>query len=358
MSDQDEEKVHDPTPRRLEEARHKGEVGLSADFTAAAAMGGFVLACAGFGGGALHDAGSLGQRLIEQADPLARSMSTAARAPLGKLLSEVLLAFAPLFLLPTLAAVAALVVQRAVVFAPDRLVPRLDRLSPIAGASRRFGIEGLAEFVKSALKLGLVSAVLAWFLQARLDDILGSGALQPAGVSDWMVRLSMAFLSWVLLISLILGVADWLWQRHRNLMRLRMGRQELVEEHRQSEGDPHAKATRRQRGQELAMNRSLADVPKADVVIVNPTHFAVALAWDGQRGSAPICLAKGADALAARIRERAIEAGVPLRRDPPTARAIYATVEIGQEVRPEHYRAVAASIRFANAMRRKGGKRP
>jgi flagellar biosynthetic protein FlhB len=125
----------------------------------------------------------------------------------------------------------------------------------------------------------------------------------------------------------------------------------------EAEGDPHLKQHRRMRAQELAMNQMMADVPGADVVIVNPTHYAVALAWDRGPGSAPVCVAKGRDQVAARIRETARQAGVPVHADPPTARALFATVEIGAQIAPEHYRPVAAAIRFAEAMRRKARQR-
>jgi flagellar biosynthetic protein FlhB len=113
------------------------------------------------------------------------------------------------------------------------------------------------------------------------------------------------------------------------------------------------KAHRRQRGYDIATNRMLVDGAKADVVVVNPTHYAVALTWSRASGRAPVCVAKGVDAIAARIRERAVEAGVPLHSDPATARALFASVEIGAEISPDHYRSVAAAIRFAEAMRKK-----
>jgi flagellar biosynthetic protein FlhB len=132
-----------------------------------------------------------------------------------------------------------------------------------------------------------------------------------------------------------------------------MSQQEMIEEFRLSEGDPQTKAQRRQRGEEIAANRMLLDVPRSSVVIVNPQHFAVALRWDRGKDAAPVCVAKGVDAVAARIRESAAEAGVPIHRDPPTARALYAATGIGQQIHPDHYRAVAAAIRFAEAMRQK-----
>jgi flagellar biosynthetic protein FlhB len=137
----------------------------------------------------------------------------------------------------------------------------------------------------------------------------------------------------------------------------RMSHKEMRDEHKQMEGDPHMKQERRQRAIDIAMNKMLADVPDADVVVVNPTHYAVALKWDRKRGTAPKCVAKGVDEVAAKIREIAAENGVALHSDPPTARAIHASVEVGDEIRPEHYRAVAAAIRFAEALRKKARRR-
>jgi flagellar biosynthetic protein FlhB len=136
-----------------------------------------------------------------------------------------------------------------------------------------------------------------------------------------------------------------------------MSRKELMDETKDSEGDPVMKQQRRQRAYDIATNRMMADVPKADVVIVNPRHYAVALRWDRTAGGAPVCVAKGVDEVALRIRTVAMEAGVPIRQDPPTARALHASVEIGAEIRPEHYRPVAAAIRFAEAVRKRARRK-
>jgi flagellar biosynthetic protein FlhB len=149
----------------------------------------------------------------------------------------------------------------------------------------------------------------------------------------------------------VVGVVDLVWQRLHHLSRNRMSRKELEDEMRESEGDPMLKGQRRQAGIAIAMNQAAAAVPKADVVIVNPTHFAVALAWDRGGGRAPVCVAKGVDEVALRIRTLAAEAGVPVRSDPPTARALHAAVDVGQEVPSAHFRAVAAAIRFADRIR-------
>ena len=161
----------------------------------------------------------------------------------------------------------------------------------------------------------------------------------------------------MLLVALALGSVDFLWQRAEHIRKNRMSRKEMMDELKQSEGDPFIKQQRRQRGQEIATNKMLQDVPTADVVIVNPTHYAVALKWDRSQAMAPICVAKGVDEIAARIREIAVENAVPMHSDPPTARALHADVELGQEISQHHYRAVAAAIRFAEEIRKKAARR-
>ena len=156
---------------------------------------------------------------------------------------------------------------------------------------------------------------------------------------------------------MLIALADLLWQKYHHLQKLRMSHKEMQDESKESEGDPHMKGKRRQRAQEIATNQMLHDVPRADVIIVNPTHYAVALEWARKPGTAPVVVAKGVDDVARRIREVAAESNVPIHSDPPTARALHATVKIGHEIDPEHYRAIAAAIRFATEMRAKAKER-
>jgi flagellar biosynthetic protein FlhB len=259
--------------------------------------------------------------------------------------------------LPPVLVIAVLIATRSFAVTPDRIAPKLQRISPLATASHKFGAEGLMEFAKSTVKMGLVATILYLFLAARLEEVLATVYLSPAMSAAVLGRLTVEFLGLVLMVAVVLGGVDYLWQVHLHRQRNRMSRKEMLDEYKESEGDPHLKAARRQRAQELATNRMLADVATADVVVVNPTHYAVALRWDRAKGGAPVCVAKGVDEIARVIRERAAEHGVPIHSDPPTARAIHATVEIGQQIRTEHYRAVAAAIRFAEAMRRKARRR-
>ncbi|PZQ97612.1 MAG: flagellar biosynthesis protein FlhB [Cereibacter sphaeroides] len=346
-------KSHEPSQKRLEDARDKGDVPRSADLVTAASYAGFVLGCVTQGPSSMDSLAQLGATMLDQSDRLSMLATAAGSAPIGGMLGAVGLAVLPFFAFPAAAALVALVAQGSLTFTPEKLNFRLSRLSLLAGFKQKFGLEGLFGFARSTVKLVIVSLLLGAFLLSRLGEILQSAELAPAAATLILLDQALTFLFLVLLITLVVGAADFLWQRYRFLHRNRMSRQEVLDESRQSEGDPHMKSERRQRGQEIAMNRMLMDVPRADVVIVNPTHYAVALLWNRSKGGAPVCVAKGVDGVAARIREKAAAAGVPIHGDPPTARALFATIDIGQEVRPEHYRAVAAAIRFAEAMRKR-----
>lgn len=354
MSEQsDDDKQHEPTQKRLDEARKRGEIPKSADLTTAAAYGGFLLVAFFAGAGILLRFGQSGRGLLDQADRLAPLLFARAAAPTGTMIVDFGGTILPLFVAPACAVLLALIGQRALHFAPEKLAPKWSRLSPIAALGQKFGIQGLVEFGKNLAKLCLVACVLGVFLSKNAAQILGSLTLSPASAVALMLHLLLQFMGLLVLLTLGFGGLDYLWQRTRHLHRNRMSRKEMMDESKESEGDPHVKQQRRQRGHEIATNRMLQDVAKADVVVVNPTHYAVALKWDRKSRAAPMCVAKGVDEVAARIREAAAKAGVPLHSDPRTARAIYATVEIGRSIRPEHYRAIAAAIRFAEAMRKR-----
>lgn len=357
MSREDDDKQFEPSQRRLDEARKRGEVPRSAELSTAAAYGGLLLGLGLSGVWIVKGVGSVGAVILGQADRLSLHLAEAPQAPLGGVLATMGLAVLPVFALPALAVLGAVLAQRALIFAPEKLEMKLSRISPLASARQRFGPDGLFDFGKSLLKMLVVGALLAWLLMRHAADLFLSLQLTPAQSTALMLQTVLGFLFIVTLFSAAVGGVDYLWQRARHLQRNRMSRKEMTDEAKDSEGDPHIKGQRRQRAQEIATNRMLQDVATADVVVVNPTHYAVALKWKRSDRHAPICVAKGVDEVAARIRERASLAGVPLHRDPPTARALHATVGIGEPIRPDHYRAVAAAIRFAEAMRKKGKRR-
>lgn len=351
--DDDTDKSHEPTPHKLAEARKKGEVPRSADLNTAAAYGGFLLAGLAAGAASITQVSSAMMVLIDQSGDLATQFFQGASAPVGGLIGTVAIGLLAWFLIPAGAALLSVLAQRSFVVAPNKVKPKWSRINPIQNAKNKYGLSGLFEFAKSFAKLVLYTTLLCSFLAFRLNEMAGSLHSGPLAASAMLARLLIDFMFVVLLIALAIGAVDYLWHHYDHMRKNRMSYREVKEEHKQHEGDPHMKQERRHRGSMIASSQMMADVPRADVVIVNPTHYAVALKWSRLPGAAPECVAKGTDHMALAIRELAMESGVPVRHDPPTARALYATTEVGREINPEHYRAVAAAIRFAETMRRK-----
>jgi len=349
---QDDDKQHEPTQKKLDDARRKGEVPRSADIGTAASYGGFLAVATVFGGGLLKDLGETLSGLLQHAGPLSDEVfSGGGRSVLGELLADIGGRVAPWMLVPAAIVLTLNIALRSFTMAPEKLKPKLNRIDPVSNAKNKFGRSGLFEFAKSFTKLTVYSVILGMFLWSVLPEVLETLALTPALATVVLLKLGVRFFSLVLLVAIVIGGVDYLWQYAEHHRKNRMSHKEMMDEAKTSEGDPQMKQRRRQKGYEIAMNQMLADVPTADVVVVNPEHYAVALKWSRLPGEAPVCVAKGVDAIAARIREAAMEAGVPIHRDPPVARAIHAAVQIGQEIRPEHYQAIAAAIRFAEDMR-------
>ncbi len=356
--EEDSDKQFEPSQRKLEEARKKGEIARSTDLTTAASYAGFLLALMTFGPLALVDMADGMVVLLAQSDHLATEVFAGSGTALhGGILQSVLLGMAIWFALPAAMAILSVTLQRAFLFTPSKIAPKLNRISPISGVKNKFGRQGLFESAKSTTKLSIYCVVLGFFLVAQIDKIMGSLQLPPRLIVMELGRMIAGLMAIVLLVSMVLGAVDYLWQRAEHMRKNRMSRKEMMDELKQSEGDPMMKQQRRQRGHDIATNKMLAEVPTADVIIVNPTHFAVALKWDRMSATAPICVAKGVDEIAARIRELAHEHAIPLHSDPPTARALFAEVALGEEISQQHYQAVAAAIRFAEAMQAKARRR-
>ncbi len=356
MSGEDDEgdKQFDPSQKKLDDARKKGEVPRSGDLNTAASYGGFLLVASALGMFVMTRLGTELAQILATAPRLAEDFFTGgATTRMGGILLSVAGWVSPWFAVPAVTALLAVIAQKSFVVAPSKLEPKFSRISIVSNAKNKFGRQGLFEFAKSFVKLLIYSVVLGIFLAKRMPEIVMAIYLDPNLVVSLMVRTAVSFVVIVLFIATSIGAIDFFWQHAEHIRKHRMSRKEMTDEAKESEGDPHMKNQRRQRGQEIAMNQMLADVPDADVVIVNPRHYAVALKWSRAPGSAPVCVAKGVDEIAARIRETAMASGVPIHRDPPTARAVFAAVEIGQEIRPEHFRAVAVAIRFAEEMAKK-----
>jgi flagellar biosynthetic protein FlhB len=337
--DQDKsQQTEEPTQKRLDQAREAGDVVKSPEVTAFVLLGGGTLAIAMFG---KYTAMGLVRSLtmfIEQPDAMGvdgASLSAMARA----LLPQIAMALMPIFAVVAAAGIAGHVLQARPGFSPDKIVPDFAKVSPLAGFKRLFGVEGW-------MKIAIVGAAIwtqLWPERGGLESILSQSTV--AVVGDMSHLLFKVLMTSVIALGVIAGF-DYFWQRMRWMSRNRMSKQELKEEHRQNEGDPHIKSKIRALRHERARKRMMTAVPQATVVIMNPTHYAVALKYESGKMAAPICVAKGIDALALRIRAVAEENGVAVVENPPLARALHAAIEIDDPVPAEHFKAVAQVIGY------------
>jgi len=352
--DDDTDKSFDPTPEKLRKAREKGEVAKSTDLSVAAAYAGLVIAFYALGASSVRSLGTALMAFLDQPERMVKLFFEGpAAAPTGGVMAAVSTAVLPWFGIPFVLVLLSIIGQKALIFAPSKLEMKLSRISVISNAKNKFGRAGLFEFGKSFTKLILYSVCLGFYLNLRLPEMVASSATSAFTVVALLAQLGMEFLFIALVISLGIGVLDAGFQHAEHHRKNMMSRKEIQDETKDSEGDPQMKAKRRQRAMEIAMNKMLTEVPKADVIIVNPTHYAVALQWGRERGTAPICVAKGVDEVAATIRRIANENAIPIHSDPPTARALHASIEIGGEILEEHYAPVAAAIQFAERMRQR-----
>jgi flagellar biosynthetic protein FlhB len=263
------------------------------------------------------------------------------------------LAVAPLAYLIMGTSVAASVLQGGLHFAPKLWAPKFKRLNPLSGLKRMFGPQGLWQLLKSLLKLAVLSLVTFLSVRQLVPLLMGSGSLPLQEVLNESIAAALRLFRYGAAAGVLMSVADVVVVRRRNNKQLKMTKQEIKEEMKQSDGDPAMKGAIRSKALAMSRNRMMADVPTADVILVNPTHIAVALRYDPSRG-APRVVAKGAEHIATRIREIAEESRIPMVTDIALARTLYATCEIGHEIPAELYQGVATVLAFIMRLKRRG----
>lgn len=359
-SSSDEEKTEEPTPRRLEKAREEGQVARSRELST------FMMLIAGVAGlwsmgTLLYDQLGL---MMEQAFLFDRGIafdSARMLANLWLLGSNTLVAMVPLFVLLTVVALVAPALLGGWLISGKSLQPKMSKLNPLKGLKRMFSSQALAELAKAISKSVLTGSVAIAFLWAKRGEFMALmdqplqqalfNAMQLAALCCGLIVLS-------LVVVILIDVPFQLWNHNKQL---RMTKDEIKKEHKESEGDPQVKARIRQQQQAMARGRMMSKVPQADVIVTNPTHYAVALSYrDGEMG-APKVVAKGADAVAARIRELGEEHGIPRLEAPPLARALYRHVDLDREIPAALYTAVAEVLAWAfrlRQVRREGGDMP
>jgi flagellar biosynthesis protein FlhB len=345
-------KTEDASPRKLQQARERGEVVKTPDVAPLFSLAA-VASVVAVGGGFMS------RNLVDALTPFLAhpdAMSFDSNGGVAIMKSAVMAA-APVvgvvMLAACVAGVAGNVIQTGLMFSPERLAFDPSKLSPMAGIKRVFGLDGFAQFLKSLLKVGLTGLLAWWVLNPHVNELEALASLEPPAMLGFAADILRRLVFAVAAFLLVVAGGDWFWQRRRFMERMKMTKEELKEDFKQSEGDPHIKARQRQLRNERSRRRMMQAVPGATVVVMNPTHYAVALKYDQGETPAPMCVAKGIDSLALKIREIAEEAGVPVLEDAPLARALYAAVEIDEIIPAAHYEAVAKIIGFILSAGRK-----
>ncbi|SEH35075.1 flagellar biosynthesis protein FlhB [Magnetospirillum fulvum] len=345
MAEESEDKSEQPTDRKLDNARKEGQVATSIEVRTWAGLMGTLVVVALMAGPLAHDLNALLLPFIER--PHAFDMTPSG---LGRTLTDVtfetlLLLLVPLSLLLVLGVVS-VVAQNGLLLVPKRIMPDFNKINPMKGLTRLLSMNNLVEFLKSLFKVTTAGIVVFVVLSGRINEYVGLAALDLPTILDYLRRQILHMMIIAMLLVTALAAADWAYQRMSFTKKMKMSKQEVKDEHKQTEGDPMIKGRLRNLRMQRARSRMMSAVPTADVVVTNPTHYAVALKYDMETMGAPRLVAKGADLIAKRIRELAEEHEIPVVENPPLARALFATVDIDAEIPPEHYKAVAEVIGY------------
>lgn len=340
-----EQKTEQPTPKRLEEAFKKGNVPFSREITNFMILAMLALTIGWLAPHILTNARDMLAPILAHAGSL-----PADRAGLGQILFKLAFGSLGIIALPMLAAAVAVIasslLQNGLVLSSEPVMPQLERISPISGIKRLFSVRSLVEFLKGLVKIIIVGYVAFIAVYPELQHIRQLPNSSTAAALMFLATLAIRMTIGVTIAMFFIAILDLMFQRYQHTKSLRMTRQEIREEYKQSEGDPMVKQRLRRLRMERARQRMMAAVPKADVVITNPTHFAVALQYDQATMKAPTVTAKGKDLIALKIREIAEENDVPVVENPPLARALFDSTELDEEIPTMHYEAVAKIISY------------
>ena len=351
MSDQDDaSKTEDPSGKKLAEARKKGQTATSQEI-----KNWFMLLGGAFGLSLMAPTIMLEVRtavtpFIEAPHAIPMDFEHLRMTVAGKF-TDVAMILAPLIGTLVFLAIAANLLQTGPMYAPKKIHPDLSKLSLIKGIKKKFSMQSIAEFLKGILKISIVSIVAFGLTVPLLQDLTLIPSMELGQALDRLHAIAVRLLAGTVAVMTVIALLDFAWQKYSFTKSMKMTKQEVKDEHKQSEGDPQVKARIRRLRQERAQRRMMAMVPDADVVVTNPTHYAVALEYKMDRMPAPKLVAKGVDHIAKRIREIAEENDVAVVENPPLARALFAAVELDEEIPPEHYKAVAEVIGYVMRLR-------
>ncbi len=351
MAEDEDSKTEQPTEKRLADARRKGDVPQSQELKTWAMLAASTVIVVMMAPSMSSDLMALLRVFLETPHTIAAD-SEALRQILAKIGLEVGLLLAIPFALLIVTAIGTALAQHGFIISAEKIKPNLNKLNPLKSLQRYLSLQPWLELVKGIAKIVLVAVVIGVIVWPRRSEFELLISMEVPAQLLYLEELIAVVLYAVVSVVGVLAIADFAYQRYSHIKRLRMTRQEVQDEYKQQEGDPHVKSRIRRLRAERARQRMMQAVPGADVVVTNPTHYAVALKYDMERMNAPTVVAKGVELVAKRIRELAAEHKVEIVENPPLARALYAAVEVDQEIPPEHYKAVAEIIGYV--MRLKG----
>ena len=346
----DSEKTEDPTQKRLDDALERGDVAKSQEVNTWFILAGAALILSSFSGSIAGALQSAMRNLIANAHAI-KTDGGSLLVLLSNLEHMLISVFSVPLILIVVAAIAGNIMQHRLVWSAEAIKPRLNKISPMNGAKRLFGKQAFANLAKGIFKLvalGAVMAAIFWPQRHRLESLV---RLDAVGIVHTTKSLSLQLIGAAVALLAVVAAADFFFQYRQWFERQKMSLREMKEEFKSSEGDPHVKGRIKQLRQARMKKRMMAAVPTASVIITNPTHFAVALRYE-QGMAAPICVAKGMDAIALKIREVAAKHSIAIVENPPLARALHATVEVDDEIPVEHYQAVAQVIGYVMRLKR------
>lgn len=345
------EKEFDATEQRLRQAREEGNVPQSKEANALALILGIVIA-------ALILNTMVGQGLFDNfasmlyhGDTFAQDIFVDGGKATWAWLGRILLLLAPIFLVLAAIVLVALIVQQAISFSMKKIELDVKKISPMENFKKRYEMRGLLDFLKDTVKMLFAGVIGTVFLVQFVESYYASAEMQMGDFYQFTFDQTLRLILYFLAFQVALALIDLPLQRQLHMNKLKMSREDMKKEMKQSEGDPQLKMMRREKASKISRGQMMNNVKDATLVMVNPTHYAVALKWDPNSNKAPVCVAKGVDHIAAKIREIATENKIPIYRDPPATRSLYNLVEIDQEIRPEHFAAVAAAIQFVDRVR-------
>lgn len=356
MADDEDQssKTHDPTERKLRQLREDGNVPHSKEVSNLFAVAGMLIMAAWAAPWAFNRLMMMGASLLQNAGEPVMEDTSAVGAVLSHVSMDFLITLVPIMFIMLVLGYLGSYVQNGGILSSKPLSPNLSKISLIEGFKRMFGLKSVVELLKSAIKIVVIGGAMAFVVWQRRDRLIGLLDSDPLTILVQLQALLLWLLGTVVAIMAVLAAGDFLFQKFQYIAKNRMSAHELKEEMRDSEGDPHIKARQRQIRQERSRKRMMSAVPQADVVITNPTHYAVALRYKPEMGdAAPTVVAKGVDAVAMRIREVANENNVPLYEDPPLARQLWKDVEIDDSIPLVLYEVVAKVMAFVMELKKK-----